>query len=131
MKPEYTNLFDRVKAAVVDGIVLIAMMFAASEILALFDNVPNFVRVVIFIFVFVLYEPLLVSIYGGTIGHSKLGITVRKDSDPSKKVSFFMALIRFVAKAILGTFSLFSVTSNDKRKAIHDYIANSVVIKET
>lgn len=130
MKPEYTNLFDRVKAAVVDGIVLIAMMFAASEILALFDNVPNFIRVVIFIFIFVLYEPLLVSIYGGTIGHSKIGITVRKDSDPTKKISFFVALIRFVAKAILGTFSLFSVTANDKRKAIHDYVANSVVIKE-
>lgn len=130
MNPAYANLLDRVKAAVVDSIIIIAMMFAATEILALFDNVPNFVRIVIFIFIFILYEPLFISIYGATIGHSKIGITVRKSNDITKKVSFFTAIIRFLAKALLGTFSLFTVTGNDKRKAIHDYIANSVVIKE-
>ena len=131
MKPIYANLLDRVKAAVVDSIVIIAMMFAASEVLAIFDTVPDFVRIVLFVFIFILYEPLLVSIYGATIGHSKIGISVRKDSDITKNISFFSAIIRFLAKAFLGMFSLFSVTANDKRKAIHDFIANSVVIKES
>lgn len=130
MNPAYANLLDRVKAAVVDSIIIIAMMFAATEILALFDNVPNFVRIVIFIFIFILYEPLFISLYGATIGHSKIGVSVRKDSDITKKVSFPVAVIRFLVKAFLGTFSLFTVTGNDKRKAIHDYVANSVVIKD-
>ena len=131
MKIEYANLLDRVKAAVVDSIIIIAMMFAASEILALFDTVPNFVRILLFLFIFVLYEPLFISIYGATIGHSKIGVSVRKDSDITKKVSFPVAVIRFLAKAFLGTFSLFTVTGNDKRKAIHDFVANSVVIKDS
>jgi len=131
MKLTYANLLDRVKAAVVDGIIIIAMMFAASEILALFDNVPNFIRIILFLFIFVLYEPLFISIYGATIGHSKIGISVRKDTDTIRKISFPVAVIRFLAKAFLGMFSLFTVTGNDKRKAIHDFVANSVVIKDS
>lgn len=129
MKRDYALLIDRVKAAFVDALILIAMMFAASEILALFDEVPNFVRIVLFIFIFILYDPLLTSFYGGTIGHSMNGLGVRKDNDSDQNIRLHLAVLRFLLKSFLGWISLLTVTGNDKKQALHDFAANSVVVK--
>jgi len=40
MTKQYARLFDRVKAAFIDAIVLLGMMYAASELFALFDTCP-------------------------------------------------------------------------------------------
>jgi len=129
MKRDYARLFDRVKAAFVDAIVLIAMMYAATEIFALFDNVPNYVRIIASVFIFLLYDPLFTSYYGGTIGHSFSGIGVRKDDNSDENLSLPFAILRFIFKAFLGWISLLTITGNEKRKAIHDFIAKSVVIE--
>lgn len=129
MKKEYARLFDRVKAASIDAMILIAMMYAAAEIFELFDNVPNFARALVAVFIFLLYDPLLTSFYGGTIGHSFSGIGVRKDNNSEKNISFPSAIIRFLFKICLGWISLLTITANDKKKALHDFIANSVVIE--
>lgn len=130
MEKNYAILPDRIKAAVIDGIVLIAAMYAVSEILALFDGVPNFVRIMVAIVLFVLYDPIFTSKYGGTIGHSYSKITVKSDSDSKANISFPIAVIRFVLKATLGWLSLITVTGNEKKKALHDLVANSVVLEE-
>lgn len=129
MKENYAILPDRVKATVIDGIVLIAAMYATSEILDLFENVPTYVRIVAAIFIFILYDPILTSKYGGTIGHSYSKINVKKDSDRATNISFPAALLRFVLKASLGWLSLLTVTGNEKKKAIHDLAVNSVVLE--
>jgi uncharacterized RDD family membrane protein YckC len=129
MVKDYPLLLDRVKASFIDAIVLIAMMYAASEIFALFDSVPNYVRIITSIFIFLLYDPLLTSFYGGTIGHSFSNIGVRKDDNLDEYISLPIAVVRFVLKALLGWISLLTVTGNEKKKAIHDFAANSVVIK--
>ena len=129
MKKEYARLFDRVKAASIDAMILIAMMYAATEIFELFDNVPNYARVLVAIFIFLLYDPLFTSIYGGTIGHSFSGIGIRQDNNLEKNISFPSAIIRFVFKICLGWVSLLTITGNEKKKALHDFIANSVVIE--
>lgn len=129
MKKEYARLFDRVKAASIDAMILIAMMYAATEIFELFDIVPNFARALVAVFIFLLYDPLLTSFYGGTIGHSFSGIGVRKDNNSEKKISFPSAIIRFLFKICLGWISLLTITANDKKKALHDFIANSVVLE--
>lgn len=130
MKNEYAILPDRIKAAVIDAILLIAAMYAASEILNLFDNVPNFVRISIAAILFILYDPFFTSRFGGTIGHSYSNITVKKDLDRNRNIGFPAALLRFVLKATLGWISLLTVTGNEKRKAIHDFAVNSVVLTE-
>ncbi len=130
MKKKYAILPDRVKAAVIDGIVIIAAMYIISEILNLFENVPNFVRIIAAIILFILYDPFFTSKYGGTIGHSYSNISVKNDSDVSKNISFPIAILRFVLKASLGWLSLLTVTSNNKKKAIHDLAVNSVVLED-
>ena len=130
MSISYALLPDRVKAAVIDSIILIAMMYGFSELFALFENVPQSFRITAFILVFLLYDPLLTSIYGGTIGHSYSNILVKNEDEPSKNISFPLAVLRFAVKLLLGWISLLTVTSNEKRKAIHDFVAKSIVIKE-
>ncbi|MEM6892421.1 MAG: RDD family protein [Bacteroidota bacterium] len=130
MEDQYALLPDRIKAVVVDSVLVIIAMYAVSEILNGFDNVPNYVRIVIAVFLLFLYDPIFTSLYGGTIGHSYSKIKVKRDSDSTRNISFPMAIVRFLIKATLGWLSLLTVTSAEKRKAIHDLEAKSVVLKE-
>lgn len=127
---QYAMLPDRVKAAVIDSILLIAAMYGVSEILGLFENVPDYVKMVLAAMLFLLYDPFFTSRFGGTIGHSYSKIMVKKESDTSQNIVFFPAVLRFVLKFFLGWISLLTVTGTEKKKAIHDFAANSVVLVE-
>jgi len=127
---KYARIQSRVKAAILDGIIIMLLMYAFSEILSHFDNVPVWVRTTLAIFVFILYEPIFISSFGQTIGQSYNGIMVKRDGDIKKNIIFPLAILRFVFKMFLGWISLLTITGNEKRKAIHDFIANSVVIVE-
>jgi len=124
----YPGVFDRVKAMTTDAIVIIVFMFIASYAFSPFENVPDFARIIVFVFIFLLYDPLFTSIFGGTIGHMIIGIRVKRESNEQKNILFPLAIFRFVVKTSLGMISLFTVFGNEKRKAIHDYLVGSVVI---
>ena len=121
---------DRVKAAVIDSIIIIVLMYGATEFLTLFDTVPTSIRALFFAVIFLLYDPLLTSFFGGTIGHSKAGIMVKKDSDARTNISLPAAILRFAVKFSLGWLSLLTVTGNEKRKALHDMLVGSVVLMQ-
>lgn len=125
---EYPKLLHRIKAIVIDWIVLLASLTIASAVFSSINNVPDNLRMAVFIFIFLLYDPLLTSFFGGTIGHMLMGIRVRKQSDYGKNILFPFAILRFLAKSFLGWLSLLTVTGNEERKAIHDYISGSVVV---
>lgn len=122
------GVFDRVKAVVTDNIVMIIFMFIAAYAFSLFENVPDSARILAFVFIFLLYDPLFTSLFGGTIGHMLIGIRVKKESNENKNILFPLAILRYIMKIILGWISLLTVSSNKKRKAIHDYIVGSVVV---
>lgn len=127
---EYAILPSRIKAVVIDAIILIASMYLISELFASFETVPEYVRMAVFVLVVLLYDPIFTSMFGGTIGHSRSGITVRSESNHSKYISFPLAILRFVLKTFLGWLSLLTVTSSENRQAIHDLAAKSVVLTE-
>ena len=129
MENQYAILPQRVKAAVIDSIVLIAAMYVISEIFVLFEEVPQYIRIGAFVLVFVVYDPFFTSAYGGTIGHSYSGISVKRANDLDKSISFSAALIRFILKAALGWISLLTISTNEKKQAIHDFAASSVVLE--
>ncbi|MFS4456294.1 RDD family protein [Maribacter sp. 2304DJ31-5] len=129
MKNEYALLPDRVKAAFIDSLIMVAAMYATTEIFALFEEVHVIFKIISVAFIFALYEPLFISFYGGTIGHSYMGVTVKRDSDSGKNVIFPLALLRFILKYTLGWLSFLTVTGHERKKAIHDLAANSVVLK--
>lgn len=130
MEEKYASLIDRIKATFIDSLVIVGMLFAATEILTFFENVPDLVKMFLFVFIFFLYEPIFVSLYGNSIGHSYMGLCVRKEKDRAKKISFPAAILRFLCKAFLGWLSLLTVTGSSKKQAIHDVLVSSIILKE-
>lgn len=124
----YPGVLERVKAVTVDGIILIILIAIASSIFNELGEVPDKMRIVVFILIFGLYDPILTSTIGGTVGHRIIGLRVSKASDETSKINILFAIVRFTIKGLLGWISLLTVMSNDKHKAIHDYIALSVVV---
>ncbi|MEQ9378498.1 MAG: RDD family protein [Imperialibacter sp.] len=125
---EYPGVLARVKAVIVDGAILLLMMVGASMAFSAFSDVPESVKIAVVIFVFILYDPLLTSLFGGTLGHMTTGIRVKRESDERKNILFTSAIVRFLLKGLLGWISLLTVMGNERRKAIHDYVAGSVVV---
>lgn len=128
MNLDYGSLQSRIKAAVIDSVILISAMYCTSEILNSFKEVPSSLRAWLFILFFILYEPLMVSIFGNTLGHYYSDIKVRQEDNVDKKIIFPLALVRFVLKALLGWLSLLTITGSEKKQAIHDKIVKSVVV---
>ena len=128
---KYGTLINRVKAAIVDFMVLMGLILAVSTIFSKFENVPDFVRVILFILIFILYDPIFTSTIGATIGHLILGLRIRRSNDENRKIIFPIAIVRFLIKAALGWISLLTISILKKKKAIHDLVAGSVVLQST
>ena len=127
----YGSLMKRLKALIIDFIVLMVFGLVASMIFSNFENAPDYARVIVFVFIFFLYDPLFTSIIGCTIGQLMLGLRVRRSNDETKKTILPLAFIRYIFKVMLGWISLLTVSGNSKRMAIHDMIAGTVVIDKT
>jgi uncharacterized RDD family membrane protein YckC len=104
-------------------------MFAVTYLFATFDHVPIAARILAFVFIFWVYEPVALSLFGGTIGHFANGIRVKRDDDLNRNIAIHVSMLRFLVKVLLGVISLFTVGSNPEGKAIHDIVARSVVVK--
>ena len=128
---EFPAVLDRVKAVFADGVVLILLMFLVTYTFSLFENVSQYARMFAFVFIFLLYDPLLTSIIGGTLDHMAFGLRVKRDRNMSKNIMFPLAVLRFIDKALLGWVSLLTVFGSEKRKTIHDLLVGSVVVYNT
>lgn len=122
------GVFERIKASFIDGIVILAMIFIVAIILSFFNNVSVYVRGGAFIFIFLFYEPTLVSLRGGSIGHDMAGLAIKRANKVSSNLLFPLAILRFLIKTALGIVSLFVVNQNPNKKAIHDFLSGSMVI---
>ena len=128
MQTKYAPISTRIKAVIIDSIAIIVLMYATVEVFNLFESIPNYIRISVFVSLFILYEPLLVSIFGATLGHFFNDIVVKQEANENRNINFLLAIIRFITKSLLGWVSLLTVNSNSKKKAIHDYVAQSVVL---
>lgn len=126
----YSDLTTRVKAAFLDGVLLVIMMFVFGSILNKFHIENLTVKKNGFVFIFLFYDPIFTSLFGGTIGHLMNGLRVRREDNEDKNINIVFALIRYVVKVILGMLSFFYISGNDKGRAIHDLAAGSVVIEK-
>jgi uncharacterized RDD family membrane protein YckC len=125
---KYVGVTDRVKAVLADSVIIIIMMYGVTLLFSLFEQAPDTAKKIAFIFIFILYEPLFVSLFGGSIGHMMFEIRVKRSDKIERNVLFPIAVFRFIVKTTLGWLSLLTVMGNDKRKAIHDFASGSVVI---
>ncbi len=119
---------DRVKAIVTDSVVIVIFMFITTYVFSKFAHVPDNARMIAFLFIFGLYDPIFTSSFGGTIGHFVIGIRVKREKNKEKNILFPMAIVRFLVKILLGWISLLTMSRSEQNRAIHDYLSGSVVI---
>jgi len=130
--PQYARLLPRVKALVTD----LAVYTAAIVLVVVVGSaIPNdlVVRVVVtgFIGGIVLYEPIMVWRFGGTIGHIRQNLRIVSDrtgGNPGLPAS----LLRWITKGVLGIISFFAVALTRRHQALHDTAsATTVQIRDT
>jgi uncharacterized RDD family membrane protein YckC len=129
MQEQYPELKDRIQSTFIDMLLVVMLMFVFASVLDKFENVPDWLRIVLFVFLFIAYEPICTSL-GFTVGNYIKGIRVKKESDSTRKINIFQAIIRYILKIALGWVSFITIHSNPKRQALHDLAVGSVMIKK-
>lgn len=127
MEEKYPFMLERIQSILIDSVLIVACMIIFSDILAGFKNVPDWLRAILLISLF-LYEPIATT-FGGTIGNNIKRIRVRKDSDDTKQINIFQALIRYFFKLSFGWLSFITIFSSSKKRAIHDILSGTVMVK--
>lgn len=127
MEKNYPSVLDRTKSTLIDTILLIACMLLFTDILDMFENVPDWTRATLFISL-LMYEPICTA-FGATLGNDKMKIRVRKNSDTTKRLNIFQAIIRYFFKIIFGWLSYISIFISPKSRTLHDVISGSIMIK--
>lgn len=125
----YPLLTERVQSTFIDTIFIIIMMFVFSTILDRYENVPDWLRIILFIGLWIIYEPVCTAL-GCTLGNYIKDIRVRKHNENTERINIFQALVRYVLKVALGWISFLTIHNNKERRAIHDLVAGSVMIKK-
>lgn len=124
------SLLRRYQALTLDLVVyfiaVVAILGLAPELLDLSPASVRLLLVTALTFL-VLYEPLLVSRRGGTIGHYRHGLRV-VDAASKRRLGFLRALGRSTLKAVLGLFSFLFILATKRYESLHDLIVGSVVV---
>jgi uncharacterized RDD family membrane protein YckC len=121
----YARVWPRVKAILIDGFILAAAFLVAALLGSRLAGAGP-VAFVVWVAVWALYDPLLVSLTGGTVGHHLLNLRVVSDRTGGNP-SLPKAFVRNVAKGVLGAVSLLAMALSSRSKALHDWIAGTTV----
>jgi uncharacterized RDD family membrane protein YckC len=128
MENEYPSLSERFQSIIIDQVFIVILMFSFATILDKFSDAPDWIRIAMFFGIWGIYEPVCMT-FGCTIGNFMKRIRVKKFARPEKKINIFQAYARYITKLLLGFISFLTVTGNKERRAIHDMVASTVMIK--
>lgn len=122
----FPYLLSRYKAILIDGLLLLTILTACILINGQLGFSSTWIFVV-YLTLALSYEPILIT-YSSTIGQKIMKLRVRNINNPDKRISLGQAYIRFFTKALLGWLSFLTISFNKEKRAIHDFVASSVVI---
>jgi uncharacterized RDD family membrane protein YckC len=126
----YPTLVRRIQSIFIDTLIILISMFLISYILSSFEQTPDWLRAVLFIGLWFIYEPVCMTV-GGTIGNRIMKLRVIKYNTNKDKINLFQAYVRFGVKLLLGWLSFLTINMNREKRAIHDFAAGSVMIQLT
>jgi uncharacterized RDD family membrane protein YckC len=127
-RPAYASFSARALALVTDlaltALGLVFLVFVGTAL----DQVPGSGRVEVALLwsLVLLYEPLLVSRRGATIGHRRYGLRVVMPD--GARPSFPRAFARYVVKAILGILSFVPMFLTRRHQALQDLLTQTQVV---
>jgi uncharacterized RDD family membrane protein YckC len=125
--PRYARFSRRLRAMLFDWIIALILIYGAVLLATSVGN-DNFSRAlgILVIVALLLYEPILVSRIGGTLGHYFNNLRV-VDEDHGGNVSFLKAGARVAIKAMLGLYSFVILAATSRNQAVHDLLTGSTV----
>jgi uncharacterized RDD family membrane protein YckC len=127
LAPRYARFPRRLRGIIIDWILTMVLLFgallAASSVRS--DDFSRALGIFV-VLVLVLYEPVLVSLTGGTLGHYLTNLRVVDERDQGN-ISFLKALARFALKGLLGWYSFIVITATRRNQAMHDLLTRSTV----
>lgn len=127
-QPVYATFMARLRALLIDAIIITVAIAVLLLLAAFTEDLPGTGRIVIVaIFALVLlYEPVLVSRSGATIGHRRSGLRVVSDRTNGPP-SFLVAFARFVLKTALGLPAFVTMALTRRHQAFHDLLTRTTV----
>lgn len=125
--PKYARFSRRFRGIVLDWMILMAILFGALTLASTVRD-DNFSRAlgILVIAALLLYEPILVSFTGNTLGHYFTNLRV-VDERSGGNVSFLKACARVVIKGVLGLYSFVILAATRRNQAVHDLLTKSTV----
>jgi uncharacterized RDD family membrane protein YckC len=126
-KPLYARFSRRLRAIVIDWALLwVAIVATMLVAIAIGSNDTSRILGTVLIAAALLYEPILVSAIGSTVGHYFTNLRIVGDRD-GRNLSFARATVRFLLKWILGLFSFVAMMATRRNQAFHDVLTHSTV----
>jgi uncharacterized RDD family membrane protein YckC len=123
----YPTILRRYLSTFIDGMLILTVMLLCSMVFSQNTDTARILSKVIILSMFFIYEPFCTSQFC-TLGQKIMGIRIRKASN-YERISILQAYIRIIVKIFLGFYSFFTIISSDKKRAVHDYAAGSIVIE--
>ncbi len=124
----YSSLLTRVQSNAINGIITLLLFFTVASILDKIGVIPDWVRALLFISIWSIYEPVC-TVLGGTLGNYIMNIRVRRFDDPSLKITIFQAYARFFVKFLFGGIAFITIFNNEYKRALHDLVAGTIVLE--
>ena len=126
----YSSISRRIEASIIDSLVILALFVGGALLIGHLEVQLIYARIAIFVAPFLLYEPLLISLSGKTVGYFLRSQRVVRKIDGSR-LSYPQAVIRFFFKGVFGIFSLVFMLATRKHQALHDLMVDSVVLVDS
>jgi uncharacterized RDD family membrane protein YckC len=125
--PAYARFMPRLRALYIDAIIMMVVGFGVLFVAVTLRS-DNIARVLGFTIVvsWLLYEPLLVSFAGGTIGHRRTNLRIVDDRTQGN-VGLLKSFARTIIKAALGWVSFITMLTTRRSQAMHDLLTRSTV----
>jgi uncharacterized RDD family membrane protein YckC len=125
--PRYARFSRRLRAMLIDWILALIVLYGALLLATAASN-DNFSRGlgILVVVALLLYEPILVSRMGSTLGHYFTNLRVVDDRDGGN-IGFARACARSLIKGVLGLYSFVVLAATRRNQALHDLLTRSTV----
>lgn len=123
----YPVVMLRLKALLLDSTLLGILVMALVMVAIKFAGDNRALKTVIILVPSILFEPILIWLTGGSIGHHYAGIKVVSGKS-GKNLFVVNGVLRFLTKSLLGVVSLASMLITKRHQSLHDVVSGSVVI---
>ncbi|SRR6266568_6485564 len=123
----YATLPRRIKASILDGVVLLALIILFPLIIGTLSGRDTWLNTIVMFTPPLLLEPFLITFLGFTLGQYIFGIQVVR-LDNGGKCPLVASFARYFTKTLLGSLSIVYMLFSKKHQAIHDHLAKTLVV---